>query len=268
MKHLFICGNKYLLINNFDLLYKSFESIKRTNKLELHFVTSTEYYEDITQIDNKQYLDLRTYKNNLEKLKELEVNIHYKTSGLHDFFLTQDVTSLQMATGAFLRFEVPKLCLELGIKGTVLYTDYDVFFLQNIKDVFNIKTKIIACAREFHMTQGVYNTGIMLINIDGFKEHYEKLLQYSKEHFEECKKTSWDQYIINKFFEGQIDELPTEYNWKPYWGPNYNAKILHWHGIKPFHLKNENIILNNESLKAIYNKDYYTYWNKVYSEIK
>ena len=35
-------------------------------------------------------------------------------------------------------------------------------------------------------------------------------------------------YAINMF-----DLLPDELNWKPYWGLNSNAEIVHFHGPKP-----------------------------------
>lgn len=30
-----------------------------------------------------------------------------------------------------------------------------------------------------------------------------------------------------------MEILPIEYNWKPYWGINGNAKLIHFHGMKP-----------------------------------
>ena len=41
-----------------------------------------------------------------------------------------------------------------------------------------------------------------------------------------------DQVALNLFFKGQIDRLPSEYNWHPSSGINANARIVHFNGLK------------------------------------
>ncbi len=49
---------------------------------------------------------------------------------------------------------------------------------------------------------------------------------------------AWDQgayrIFYKKLFGFKWDKLPIEYNWKPYWNENTQAKIIHFHGPKPY----------------------------------
>ena len=54
------------------------------------------------------------------------------------------------------------------------------------------------------------------------------------------------------------DELPEIQNWKPYWGTNEDAEIIHFHGPKPPHAKalmDNNGDLLPEVLKELYQRD-------------
>ena len=37
------------------------------------------------------------------------------------------------------------------------------------------------------------------------------------------------------FFRDRMNFLPDIYNWKPYWGINDAALVIHFHSVKPFH---------------------------------
>ena len=43
----------------------------------------------------------------------------------------------------------------------------------------------------------------------------------------------FDQGYLNELCFNDMEILPIEYNWKPYWGINGNAKLIHFHGMKP-----------------------------------
>lgn len=49
-------------------------------------------------------------------------------------------------------------------------------------------------------------------------------------------------------YKGRWDRLAPEYNWKPYWGLNPNAKIVHFHGIK---VENIERVFRGESVQPI-----------------
>ena len=42
-----------------------------------------------------------------------------------------------------------------------------------------------------------------------------------------------DQRSFNDFYRGRFDHLDPLMNWKPYWGRNNGASIVHFHGPKP-----------------------------------
>jgi lipopolysaccharide biosynthesis glycosyltransferase len=44
-----------------------------------------------------------------------------------------------------------------------------------------------------------------------------------------------DQSAPNELFSGRWEHLPSTWNWKPYWGRNDEANIVHFHGPKPTH---------------------------------
>ena len=46
--------------------------------------------------------------------------------------------------------------------------------------------------------------------------------------------SSFDQHAYREHYRGRWDQLPVEMNWKPYWGRNAAAQIVHFHGPKPF----------------------------------
>ncbi len=42
----------------------------------------------------------------------------------------------------------------------------------------------------------------------------------------------YDQPVLNDFYRDRWERLPLALNWKPYWGHDPAAKILHFHGPK------------------------------------
>ena len=70
----------------------------------------------------------------------------------------------------------------------------------------------------------------MFMNVTGFKEELPKMLEFAKEKnwiFE-----AYDQGLLQIFFKNRTDGIPIEFNWKPYWGLNKNASIVHFHASK------------------------------------
>lgn len=136
--------------------------------------------------------------------------------------------TLQTA-GHWLRTNV---CLAEQKDEYVLYTDVDVLFMKNpqIKD---IRPKYFAAAPEFDPNSWNYfNAGVMVVRPAGLREDYQKFEEYLIENI--CKETYnfHDQIAYNRFYRDRWDRLPLELNWKPYWGPNKEAEILHYHGPK------------------------------------
>ena len=121
-----------------------------------------------------------------------------------------------------------------------LYCDTDIIFLKDITlDDFPCLPKEAGVCPEFERSNdyNYFNAGVMLINTDIAKSKYNDFMDMInngiKAEIECC-----DQGYLNELYKKQYDKLPLEYNWKPYWGINENAKIIHFHGVKP----NEDII--------------------------
>jgi hypothetical protein len=85
------------------------------------------------------------------------------------------------------------------------------------------------------------NTGVMLMNLKNLLAVDESFRKFVISNLEEFP--CWDQSAYQWFYRGPRnqffhrngwDRLPIEYNWKPYWGDYSSAKIIHFHGPKPF----------------------------------
>jgi hypothetical protein len=175
---------------------------------------------------------------------------------------------MNIATGAFLRTEIPFLCKKLGIEDDYcLYTDYDVLFLgKDYSDLNDIKPKYFAACPEFNKNDWSYiNTGVMLLNINHFFEQDKFIVDYINNNFD--KLDVWDQTMYNNLYKNKIDKLPIEYNWKPYWGISDNSKIVHFHGAKPKSVEPE-WRYNLPEIKSLRetNKSGYDYYNNIFEK--
>jgi hypothetical protein len=156
----------------------------------------------------------------------------------------QDPQILAIGAGAFLRMELPWIAHELNIDDTyVLYTDCDVMFMKEVTvDLREISCRYFAVAPEFDPKDyQQMNTGVMLMNLKNLiaiDESFKKFVALNLEKF-----PCWDQSAYQWFYRGPRkkffhpygwDRLPIELNWKPYWGDYSSAKIVHFHGPKPF----------------------------------
>lgn len=113
----------------------------------------------------------------------------------------------------------------------VLYTDIDVLFRGQPK--IDLKPSHFAAAPEFRQDGWNYfNAGVMFVNVPGLRETYSQFEQYLRANIEEKTTSFHDQIAYNEFYRGRWDRLPVTMNWKPYWGANDKADIVHFHGPK------------------------------------
>ena len=154
--------------------------------------------------------------------------------------------------GPFLRLDIPKFVKEHSLfdipnvcKHHVLYTDVDVIFANRItqQDVTNLSKlmgqAIISYGREYSKFGHIFNTGVMVMNVERFEQELPKMLQQARD---EKVYPKHDQKMINNYREAndalkeKFQLLPMHYNWKAYWGLEPSAfsqvKILHFHGPK------------------------------------
>lgn len=152
-----------------------------------------------------------------------------------------DPSAITTTAGIFLRTELPRLQDSLGLEDRVLYTDSDVFFQRDpVAQISSAACEYFAVGPEFEPTDYEnMNTGVMWMNLPALLRRDDEFKAFMRQNLEELQKAAWDQGAYRRFFrtsEGVAlwDKLPPELNWKPYWGDNASAAIVHFHGPKPF----------------------------------
>ena len=124
------------------------------------------------------------------------------------------------------------LCLEERSDRHALYTDADVLFLRR-PQLSGLTPRYFAAAPEFDKTSYNYiNAGVMLVNTEGLREDYPLFEAYLRRNIEQNPYGFQVQIAYNQFYRGRWNRLPAGLNWKPYWGHNPNATLLHFHGPK------------------------------------
>jgi hypothetical protein len=82
------------------------------------------------------------------------------------------------------------------------------------------------------------NTGVMLMNTERLRESLSQFRKYIRQNLAELERESWDEAAYRWFYRdsnGPLwDRLRPELNWKPYWGWNPQARIIHFHGPKRY----------------------------------
>ncbi len=136
---------------------------------------------------------------------------------------------MDTAAGAFMRLDIGQLEHE---EEFVLYTDCDVMFEAAIT-IDHLRPEIFAAAPQFR-TDGFFddmNCGVMVINVARLKRDREALIEFMCENF--ARVAGYDQELLRLYYNQRWDPLSPVYNWKPYWGAEPRARIVHFHGPKP-----------------------------------
>jgi len=159
------------------------------------------------------------------------VIVYYKTLTYLEEFRRCSKEQRSIGPGAFLRTEIPLLARSIGLPDKyVLYTDSDVMFLKD--PLTNIHPEYFSCGPESDQQEQLHcNTGVMYMNLHSLFYTFDNFKKHIIEHLD--KRAGYDQPMYNTFYEGMWEGLPIDLNWKPYWGFNEEAIILHWHGPKP-----------------------------------
>lgn len=138
---------------------------------------------------------------------------------------------LMIASGAFLRTEIPTI----EDDPFVLYTDCDVMFTGAV-DLNDYRPDKFACAPEFQPdVYADFNTGVMLMNVKSLRDDLDEFTTFIRKNLSTLQ--AYDQGAYRVFYEGCVDPLDPIYNWKPYWGTSPDARIVHFHGVKPQHVQ-------------------------------
>ena len=175
--------------------------------------------------------------------------------------------------GAYLRIDIPKIIDTLKLNfDRYLYTDCDVIFQKDPSgNLLKSSPAYIAAAGEFTQNEMKYfNSGVMWCNTKSLLESYDSFDYFVQS--EKFKFEAFDQGALNSFYTAE--KFEDTLNWKPYWGVNEHAYIIHFHGPKPYHfklwlnsqkklidprVKNYGFFLNEK------NSDMYKYYVKIYN---
>ena len=143
-------------------------------------------------------------------------------------------------SGAFSRVELPDIVADLGAPSRVLYTDCDVIFAGEVVPELEANPcQYFAVAPEGCRDDYLnMNTGVMLMNTDRLRESLPRFREYISQNLAALEKESWDEAAYRWFYRDNSgplwDRLRPELNWKPYWGESAQARIIHFHGPKPY----------------------------------
>jgi len=157
------------------------------------------------------------------------VHFHEQITALRETGYLSDV-----ALGAYLRTEIPNIDKSDDI---VLYTDCDVMFLKD--PVYQgPPIRYFAAAPESDI--GDYsvhsiNTGSLFMNLKNLRSVYWPFVTFIKGGLQNF--AAFDQGAYRIFFNGLWDRMDPIHNWKPYWGYNSGASIIHFHGPKYNNIK-------------------------------
>ena len=114
-------------------------------------------------------------------------------------------------------------------------TDCDIVFRHDPTAMLSaLRPAFFAAAPESDQTDFArFNSGVMWINVAGLAAEQAALQQTIRDHLAEAISPPYDQAALQRHFAGRTDALPLALNWKPHWGDNPAAIILHFHGPKP-----------------------------------
>ena len=158
-------------------------------------------------------------------------------------------------SGAFSRVELPEIVERIGGATRVLYTDCDVLFFDEVADELEANAcRYFAVAPESVRDDYVnMNTGVMLMNTERLRESLPAFRDYVSQNLAALEAESWDEAAYRWYYRDENgplwDRLRPELNWKPYWGESAEAKIIHFHGPKPF--QREHIDTHWPELKSL-----------------
>jgi hypothetical protein len=243
--------NERGLSSNLELIRAAVTSCRLNTDLDPHCIYVGR---QIPRLDNLRNLGVTIVTHQPSLRPELEIGYGKK---YHTF------------SGHWLRVDIPEIEQEDDF---VLYTDIDVVF-RSMPATLNAPL-FIAVAPEHEQTNWSYfNSGVMLMNLPalrrempGFKAAMRARLTGNFTY------PTHDQASFNTQFAGRFDRLPLEMNWKPYWGENPDAHIIHFHGPKPRlarNFANGAEFTGNPAIQTIWERDPQAYdvYSKLFFEI-
>lgn len=231
-----------------DLLYASLKSARLNTSLDLYALydgsTEGRCYEILKEFNVNIILHKFSHKQYLEKVYPKE-------------FLLQNFgrdASYDKIAGAFMRLDIPFIEKE---DEYVWYKDIDVIFQKDVSECNFGKVEYLAASTEFEKTLNKtsgFNSGVMYLNVKNMKKISNQIFDMLKKGIRNPIGIV-DQGYLNHLCFDKMTFMPIEFNWKPYWGYNSNAYIVHFHGMKPGgNFANSGFAMNKPTLiKTLFN---------------
>ena len=148
------------------------------------------------------------------------------------------------ARGFYLCLAVPGAEAARG-QEHVLFTDCDVMFTGPVH-LADVRPALLAAAAEMDDvrrpapgTSGRgFNSGVMIMNVAAMRARMPAIESWLERDAYFPTNGVYDQGALNSAIpEGDWDRLPDILNWRPAFGINPQASIVHWHGPKPRHVE-------------------------------
>jgi hypothetical protein len=205
--------NRYGIIKSEALIKAAVNSCLANTPLAPHLL----YYGEET----RQVADLR----------KMGVKVINHTSSLEPELQVGYGPRYPKFAGHWLRADLPLVETE---DQYILYTDIDVLFL-NWRPELLAPPRYLAAAPEHRLNERrTFNSGVMVMNLEGMRAELPQFHAAIRHRLlNNFKYPNHDQRSFNDFFKGRFDHLDPLMNWKPYWGRNSGASIIHFHGPKP-----------------------------------
>ncbi len=209
-----------------DLLYVSLKSARQNTTLDLYALydgsSTGRCYEILKEFD------VHIIEREFSHKKDLE-----KTYTKEDIkkFCGREVPYSKIA-GTFMRFDIPFVEQE---DEYVLYTDIDVIFLKDFLPDGFAKPQYLAATAEFEKDPDkmtYFNAGVLYLNVKNMRDISAQIFEMLKNGIKN-QTGLFDQGYLNQLCFDKMTVMPLEFNWKPYWGYNADARIIHLHAMKP-----------------------------------
>jgi lipopolysaccharide biosynthesis glycosyltransferase len=157
--------------------------------------------------------------------------------------IDKEALHASFVTGAWMRIDIPLLTDE----EYVLYTDTDVLFLGDCKELEDVKPELLGVVCDFNPLNNFnINSGVLLMNARNLRRQHSDFVNYTYKNM----KSTWttcDQIAYEEYYAHRSMRLPIEFNWKAFWEPDHavwnpdirvercrTVQIVHFTGTKPY----------------------------------